>query len=71
MRKVRRKRTEEKPFIAWWAVGEMLSSMTDDQLMTLDGLVAGELSRRRNGEDPRQRQLWGGQAVENNMEVIR
>ena len=62
--KVRRKRTEEKPFIAWWAVGEMLASMTDDQLQTLDGLVYRETSRRRNGEDPRQGWLLGGQALQ-------
>ena len=59
-----KKERATRPFIAWGILREMLESFDDDQLMTLDGLVAGELSRRRNGEDPRQGWLLGGQALQ-------
>lgn len=60
----RRPRPDSSPFIAWGIVREMVSSMTDDQIATMDEIVTTERRSRTSGEDPRQRELFGAQAIQ-------
>lgn len=56
-------RQESRPVVAWSIMADMIASFDDEQLQTLDGLVYRERSRRRNGEDPGQYDLFGAQAI--------
>lgn len=55
--------TEGTPYVAWGIVEAMLESFTDDQLLVMDRLVRSERRERFRRPDPRQWELWGGQAV--------